>query len=139
MNEPRHTADTITSDALARLRATSAPAGLREQYAAAMRQAVSGAPDELPPNEELVIHDLTDAVMAVRDSELEQLRARLTNAEEGITAAVRHRKAAEDRARRAEAAVDRVREAIAPYRWTYAQVPAYVVRAALDEPKESRS
>ncbi|WP_151480644.1 hypothetical protein [Streptomyces albicerus] len=36
----------------------------------------------------------------------------------------------------AEAAVERVREVLAPYDWEHAQVSAARVRAALDEPKE---
>jgi chromosome segregation ATPase len=40
---------------------------------------------------------------------------------------------AEQRAGQAEAALDRVRDALAPYDWPHAQVRAAAVRAALDE------
>lgn len=51
-----------------------APDGLRERYAAAMRAAVSDAPTEMDDGEETVIQDLADAVIAVRDEELQRLR-----------------------------------------------------------------
>jgi hypothetical protein len=111
------------------------PTALRDRCAAAIEECRVLTPGAL-----------ADAVLAVRDAELEHLRERLADAGEDITAAVRQRKAAEDRAHRTEAALDRVRtlatatrDATAPGRndWQIGQHDlAITVLAALDEPEE---
>lgn len=57
---------------------------LRAQYAAAMRAAVCEDPDLMTDGEEDVIDDLTHAVLAVRDREMEQLRTDLAASDEEI-------------------------------------------------------
>lgn len=92
------------------VRMDAAPdAGLREQYAAAIREAITSAPTD-------DADDLVPAVLAVRDRAMEQLRDRLDSARasrkrwmNGYQAAAEQQAGWIRRAEQAEAAVARVR------------------------------
>lgn len=79
-----------------------------------------------------ITSDALDALYA----RLEQAEDLLRIAHDTSNRSETERARAVQRAERAEAAITRVHDAIAPYSWPHAQVPAAKVRAALDEPQE---
>lgn len=89
---------------------------LRQRYAAAL--------DMTEPFAE----HLLDAMMAVRDEEMERLQAALDAADLALHEAISH----SDDACPAAAAVERVRAVIAANWWLHALVRIETIRAALD-------